>query len=97
MTDETIVERLRSRKLCKDGVSRQPEKVKREAADAIEALRARVAELEQAAFSWIAYDQLLRSYAGPKDMLCEGDFALADKTYDECVKATVAALKGNQP
>ena len=60
------------------------------------ALRARVAKLEQAAFSWLAYDQLLRAYAGPKDMLCEGDFALADKTYDECVKSTVAALKGDQ-
>ena len=39
MTDKDIVKRLLSRKLCKDGVSRQTEKVKREAANLIEALR----------------------------------------------------------
>lgn len=63
-------------------------------ADALTSLSRRNAELEQVAWSWLAYDQLLRAYAGPIGRLCAGDFELADKTYDDCVKSTEAALKG---
>jgi len=43
-----LVERLRKRKFCKDGVLRQPEKVKREAADRITQQDAVIAGLVEA-------------------------------------------------
>lgn len=49
--------------------------------------------LLEALFGWLAYDQLLRSYAGPADKLYAGDHALIDKTYDECVRATTDAIR----
>ena len=31
------------------------------------------------------YDDILRSYAGPYDRLCDGDFAEADAAYDRLI------------
>lgn len=57
---------------------------------------ARIAELEEALFQWLSYDQLLRQYSGPMERLGAGDFELADKTYDGCVQMTTAALRSTQ-
>lgn len=46
-----------------------------------------------AAMLVIKAKQLLRQYSGPMDRLGAGDFELADKTYDGCVKKTMNALR----
>lgn len=46
MTDD-LIKRLRARRVCKDGVARQPHKHERQAADTIEAQAAEIARLRE--------------------------------------------------
>ena len=39
----------------------------------------------------VAYDDLLRAYAGPLSMLCAGDSRAIDAAYDELIAAARAA------
>lgn len=45
MRDRELIKRLRARKLCKDGIRRQPQKHEREAADLLEAQAAEIERL----------------------------------------------------
>lgn len=48
MSDRDLIERLRARKVCKDGIRRQPQKHEREAADLLESQAAEIERLREA-------------------------------------------------
>ena len=55
-----------------------------------------VDQAQQLARAVVEHDELLKSYAGPLDVLCEGDLVAADQSFDRMVALARAIITDAQ-